>query len=58
VGDDRLKIDIIDDGEGGAHVSKGHGLAGIADRLLANGGTLDVLSPVGGPTEVRAELPC
>jgi signal transduction histidine kinase len=55
---DRLKIDIIDDGEGGAHVSKGHGLAGIADRLRANGGTLDVLSPVGGPTEVRAELPC
>jgi signal transduction histidine kinase len=55
---DRLKIDIIDDGEGGAHVSKGHGLAGIADRMRANGGTLDVLSPVGGPTEVRAELPC
>ncbi|BCB80142.1 sensor histidine kinase [Phytohabitans flavus] len=55
---DHLKIDIIDDGDGGAHVSKGHGLAGIADRLRANGGTLDVLSPVGGPTEVRAELPC
>jgi signal transduction histidine kinase len=55
---DRLKIDIIDDGDGGAHVSKGHGLAGIADRLRANSGTLDVLSPVGGPTEVRAELPC
>jgi signal transduction histidine kinase len=55
---DHLKIDIIDDGDGGAHVSKGHGLAGIADRLTANGGKLDVLSPVGGPTEVRAELPC
>ncbi|BCB85439.1 histidine kinase [Phytohabitans suffuscus] len=55
---DHLKIDIIDDGDGGAHVSKGHGLAGIADRLRSNGGTLDVLSPVGGPTEVRAELPC
>jgi signal transduction histidine kinase len=55
---EQLKIDIIDDGEGGAHVSKGHGLAGIADRLTANGGRLEVLSPVGGPTEVRAELPC
>jgi signal transduction histidine kinase len=55
---DHLKIDIIDDGEGGAHVSKGHGLAGIADRLTANGGRLDVVSPVGGPTEIRAELPC
>ncbi|WP_246273673.1 sensor histidine kinase [Phytohabitans houttuyneae] len=55
---DHLKIDIIDDGDGGAHVSKGHGLAGIGDRLRANGGTLDVVSPAGGPTEVRAELPC
>jgi signal transduction histidine kinase len=54
----RLKITIIDDGEGGAHTSKGHGLAGIADRLRAGGGTLDVISPPGGPTEVRAELPC
>jgi signal transduction histidine kinase len=54
----RLRITIIDDGEGGAHVSKGHGLAGIADRLRAGGGTLDVISPPGGPTEVRAELPC
>lgn len=55
---DRLAIAVIDDGEGGAHVSKGHGLAGIADRIRAAGGALEVVSPVGGPTEIKAELPC
>lgn len=55
---ERLELAIIDDGEGGAHVSKGHGLAGIADRIRAGGGRLNVISPPGGPTEVRAELPC
>lgn len=54
---DRLRIVVGDDGLGGAHLSKGHGLAGIADRLRANGGTLAVTSPSGGPTEIRAELP-
>jgi signal transduction histidine kinase len=55
--DDRLRISVGDDGQGGAHVAKGHGLAGIADRVRAHGGTLTVTSPTGGPTEVRAELP-
>lgn len=54
---DGLNISVVDDGEGGAHVSKGHGLAGIADRVHANDGSLTVVSPPGGPTEVRAELP-
>jgi signal transduction histidine kinase len=54
---DRLLIDVSDDGVGGAHVAKGHGLAGIADRVRATGGALDVVSPAGGPTTVRAELP-
>jgi signal transduction histidine kinase len=52
-----LGISVIDDGIGGAHVAKGHGLAGLADRVHAAGGTLTVASPPGGPTEVRAELP-
>jgi len=56
--DRRLDIVVIDDGEGGAHLSKGHGLAGLADRVRANDGSLTVLSPPGGPTEIRAELPC
>jgi signal transduction histidine kinase len=57
-GPGRLGIQIIDDGDGGAHVSKGHGLSGLADRVRATGGTLIVVSPAGGPTEVRVELPC
>jgi signal transduction histidine kinase len=53
-----LSILVVDDGGGGAHVAKGHGLAGLADRVRANGGTLTVTSPIGGPTEIKAELPC
>jgi signal transduction histidine kinase len=56
--DGRLLVGVTDDGEGGAHVAKGHGLAGLADRVRAVGGTLSVSSPAGGPTEIRAELPC
>ncbi|MEV4545027.1 Signal transduction histidine kinase [Micromonospora echinaurantiaca] len=55
--DQRLVVAVGDDGQGGAHLAKGHGLVGIADRIRAAGGRLDVLSPAGGPTEVRAELP-
>ncbi len=57
-GPDALGIQIVDDGDGGAHVGKGHGLSGLADRVLATGGTLDVISPTGGPTEIRVELRC
>ncbi|GAA2705722.1 sensor histidine kinase [Micromonospora olivasterospora] len=53
----RLEVSVTDDGHGGAHLAKGHGLAGIADRVRAAGGRLEVLSPAGGPTEVRADLP-
>jgi signal transduction histidine kinase len=52
-----LRVEIADDGEGGAHISKGHGLAGLADRVHAAGGRLDVASPAGGPTLVVAEIP-
>nr|WP_245648179.1 sensor histidine kinase [Micromonospora rosaria] len=52
-----LTAAVTDDGHGGAHLAKGHGLAGIADRVRAAGGRLDVVSPAGGPTEIRAELP-
>ncbi|MEV4658067.1 sensor histidine kinase [Micromonospora sp. NPDC049301] len=52
-----LLVRVGDDGQGGAHLAKGHGLVGIADRVRAAGGELAVVSPAGGPTEVRAELP-
>ncbi len=57
-GPDSLGIEIVDDGGGGAHVAKGHGLAGLSDRVRATGGTLTVTSPDGGPTEIRVEVPC
>jgi signal transduction histidine kinase len=53
----RLMVIVTDDGLGGAHVAKGHGLAGLADRAQAAGGTLTVESPAGGPTSITAELP-
>ncbi|WP_248963403.1 sensor histidine kinase [Sphaerisporangium perillae] len=55
---DALLLSIGDDGVGGAHVAKGHGLAGLADRLRAVDGELVVQSPAGGPTLIVAEVPC
>jgi signal transduction histidine kinase len=54
----RLAVQIVDDGDGGAHVAKGHGLSGLVDRVHSTGGELTITSPVGGPTEIRVELPC
>ncbi|MEV5411827.1 sensor domain-containing protein [Thermopolyspora sp. NPDC052614] len=55
---DVLLLTIGDDGVGGAHVAKGHGLSGLADRLRAVDGELVVQSPPGGPTMIVAEVPC
>jgi signal transduction histidine kinase len=55
---DRLVVEVRDDGVGGADPASGTGLAGLADRVTALGGTMDVLSPPGGPTTVLVELPC
>lgn len=55
---DSLLLTIGDDGVGGAHVAKGHGLSGLADRLRAVDGELVVQSPDGGPTLIVAEVPC
>ena len=54
---DRLVVEIIDDGSGGADPD-GSGLRGLRRRLEALDGTLAVTSPPGGPTTIRAELPC
>lgn len=56
-GSARISAEIIDDGRGGAHIAKGHGLAGLADRIRAGGGTLDVSSPAGGPSTIAVALP-
>ncbi len=54
---ERLLVQVIDDGRGGAHVGKGQGLAGLAERLAAVEGTLDLASPAGGPTVLTATIP-
>ncbi|NUP65685.1 MAG: sensor histidine kinase [Nonomuraea sp.] len=51
-------VDVWDNGMGGAVVTPGGGLSGLADRAATIDGVLVVHSPVGGPTIVRAELPC
>jgi signal transduction histidine kinase len=55
--EDRLVVEVIDDGIGGADLEAGSGLAGLRDRLAALDGWLSVESKAGGPTHVRAELP-
>lgn len=52
-----LWLRVTDDGVGGAHLGKGHGLAGLLDRLAGVDGVLDVHSPTGGPTVLTAEIP-
>jgi signal transduction histidine kinase len=52
-----LDITVTDDGRGGAAAVPGHGLAGLQERVLGQGGTLEITSPAGGPTVVTAHLP-
>jgi signal transduction histidine kinase len=52
-----ISVVIEDDGTGGADPS-GDGLSGLRRRVQALDGTLEVTSPGGGPTAIRAELPC
>ncbi|MET9022321.1 sensor domain-containing protein [Actinopolymorpha sp. NPDC004070] len=52
-----VQVVVGDNGVGGAHTAKGHGLAGLTERLRGVGGLLAATSPVGGPTVLTAELP-
>ncbi len=56
-GEGSLEVVVADDGRGGADPSGGSGLAGLADRVAALGGTLTVRSPAGAGTTLRAVLP-
>jgi signal transduction histidine kinase len=56
--DGHLSISVTDDGRGGAVIMQGSGLAGLADRVSAGGGTLHVRSAIGRGTTVEALLPC
>jgi signal transduction histidine kinase len=54
---DQLRVEIVDNGHGGAEPA-GSGLSGLRRRLEALDGSLTITSPPGGPTVVRAEIPC
>jgi signal transduction histidine kinase len=56
--DDRLCLEITDDGRGGAGEDGGSGIAGIRRRVEAHDGTFEVTSPAGGPTNLTVSLPC
>lgn len=52
-----LRLEVSDDGIGGADAARGSGLAGLAQRVSTVDGRTDVVSPAGGPTTVTVELP-
>jgi signal transduction histidine kinase len=53
-----LLIVVADDGVGGADLSRGTGLSGLAKRVASVDGKFSLTSPVGGPTILSVELPC
>jgi len=55
---EKVIVEITDNGHGGAEVRPGGGLAGLADRAATIDGVITVVSPAGGPTVIRADLPC
>jgi PAS domain S-box-containing protein len=55
--DGALRVEVEDDGVGGADPAAGSGLSGLADRVAALDGTLTVDSPAGGGTRVMATIP-
>jgi signal transduction histidine kinase len=56
--DSRVLVDVDDDGVGGADPAKGSGLRGLADRVHALDGELELESAPGCGTHLRAEIPC
>jgi signal transduction histidine kinase len=53
----RLTLVVSDDGRGGADPAAGSGLPGLISRIRTVDGSLDIVSPIGGPTIVRVDLP-
>jgi signal transduction histidine kinase len=54
----QLRVEVRDDGVGGAVPHAGGGLAGLGDRVASVDGKMTMTSPDGGPTVVTLELPC
>jgi signal transduction histidine kinase len=53
-----LRVEVTDDGIGGADAARGSGLRGLEDRVSAVRGSFRVENPPGGGARVRAEIPC
>lgn len=53
-----LRLEVRDDGGGGADPAAGSGLRGLADRVAALDGRMELISPPGGGTVLRVELRC
>jgi signal transduction histidine kinase len=56
--DGKLLVEVADDGVGGADPDNGTGLRGLADRLAVIEGRLEVVSPPGHGTTIKARIPC
>jgi PAS domain S-box-containing protein len=56
--DGSVLVEVADDGVGGADTRAGTGLRGLGDRVEALGGRLEVESPAGAGTTLRARIPC
>jgi len=56
--DERVLVDVDDDGVGGADPARGSGLRGLADRVHALDGELELDSTPGSGTRLHAEIPC
>jgi signal transduction histidine kinase len=57
-GPQQVTVEVCDDGRGGAEIAAGSGLRGLADRATALEGSLEVVSPAGKGTTIRAHVPC
>lgn len=55
--DGSLRIQVSDDGVGGANINGGSGLGGLEDRVVSLGGVFDMESPDGAGTTIRATIP-
>jgi signal transduction histidine kinase len=55
---DDLRIEVLDNGVGGADSTRGSGLRGLADRVRAVDGRLMVESPTEEGTRLTVEIPC
>ena len=51
-----LRVEISDDGRGGATPDGGSGLVGLRDRVAALAGYLEIESPPGGGTRILMSL--